>query len=504
MKTKRSKPAPAQPVNAVVCNSAKELAKFFFSLKAKDSLNWLQAFNPLRNMTIQQAQNHYDAARLGDTSRLHWLWQEIEAADPILGLCVERRTSSVVEMDYAIRPLADGKVRGYDETLASDQVQMLSWQFGEAERNNLFAAIEHLALAAFRNFSAVLPQMDDGDLHGFDLIDSWNILKRPGTDEYFWNPGAIAIGADFARLDLIPPEEIVAVAQRRAIDYPAMTIYMRAALGEKKWGMFVDRYGIPPIYLTMPDNMDPNRKVEFQTAAEQMRDGNGGALPSGTLVNIPNETRGVNPFVDFLKHQQELLVLMATGGTLTSLVGATGMGSGVSDAQSASYKAIIRRDAQIISAAFNKTVVARLMRHYYPGRPILASFAITGESAPTPAEVFELAGKARAAGYRIAQADLEESTGSTLEVDNSGTMLAQPIPNKAQNKPAPVESDDFLSVYKALQAQYKDVYEALQSGEALSPEQLDTLLKAKEEASPALKEAFEKIVATQFAEGVAE
>ena len=71
----------------------------------------------------------------------------------------------------------------------------VAWQFGEAERNNLFSAIEHLALAAFRNFSTVLPQMDDGDLHGFELIDSWNILKRPGTDEYFWNPGAIAIGA---------------------------------------------------------------------------------------------------------------------------------------------------------------------------------------------------------------------------------------------------------------------------------------------------------------------
>lgn len=502
MKTKQSKDKPAK-VDAVVCNSAKELARFFVALNRKDQMSWLQAMNPLQNMTIRQAQQYYDMSRWGDTARLHWLWQEIEAVDPILGLCLERRASAVVEMNYAIRPLAMGKVRGYDEVLAAEQVAMLSWQFGAAERNNLSEAIEALTLAAFRGFSVVSPQMHDGDLHGFDILDSWNILRKPGVGTYYWNPEAKSVGADLDQLERIPEHEIVAVAKKRAIDYPMMSIYMRSALAEKKWGMFIDRYGIPPIYLTMPENTDPARKEEFKVAAEQMRDGNGGALPPGTGVNIPNEVRGVNPFMDFANHQREITVLMATGGTLGSLTGATGMGSGVSDAQSDTFRAICRRDGAAISGAINRGVTNPLMARYFPGRPILASFDITGESEPTADEVFTLAGKARVAGYRIAKEDLEESTGYTLEVDSTGqTLLAQPTP--AMNKPAPVESDDFMAVYKALQAQYKDVYEALQAGEELTPEQIETLLKAKEEASPELKEAFEKIVATQFAEGVAE
>ena len=56
---------------------------------------WLERTNPLVGVSIRVAQNIWDAARGGDTQRLHWLFQEIEAANPILFTCIDRRQSAI-------------------------------------------------------------------------------------------------------------------------------------------------------------------------------------------------------------------------------------------------------------------------------------------------------------------------------------------------------------------------------------------------------------------------
>ena len=41
---------------------------------------WLERTNPVAGLSIRTAQSIFDAARSGDTQRLHWLFQEIESA----------------------------------------------------------------------------------------------------------------------------------------------------------------------------------------------------------------------------------------------------------------------------------------------------------------------------------------------------------------------------------------------------------------------------------------
>ena len=137
---------------------------------------------------------------------------------------------------------------------------------------------------------------------------------------------------DCAALGPVPPGELVTLVRTRHIDYPALAIYLRNGLGEREWGRFLERYGIPPVLITMPQDIDPAQVDAFCARAVEMADGGSGALPFGSVVTYAQEARGVNPFREFLDHQQQLVVLMATGGMLTSLTGATGIGQGATQA----------------------------------------------------------------------------------------------------------------------------------------------------------------------------
>lgn len=59
---------------------------------------WIERTNPLAGLSIREAQAVFDRARAGDTQRLHWIFQEIEAANPTLMTCVERRASALAAL----------------------------------------------------------------------------------------------------------------------------------------------------------------------------------------------------------------------------------------------------------------------------------------------------------------------------------------------------------------------------------------------------------------------
>ena len=331
-------------------------------------------------------------------------------------ICAERRAGALIDLDWTIRPKAAARAKGFDQTLADEQAAFLEQAYGQAEERNLFPAIEHLASAFFRGHAHVQPKWsaDGQGLLGFDLLDAWNVCRDVVTGRWHWNPEA-SESVDLATLPAIPPRELVTLVRTRHVDYPAMAIYLRAALGERAWGRFLERYGVPPVIITMPPDMDPARVSDYCAAAEKVADGGTGALPAGSLVTYATEARGTNPFSEFLLHQQKLIVLMATGGMLTSLDGATGIGQGATDAHEETWRTIVRRDAGIIATALNRTVTDTLLDRAFPGRPHLAAFDFETEPAPGPAEVFDLAAKAVQAGYRVTQAELQERTGYALE-----------------------------------------------------------------------------------------
>ena len=409
----------------------------------REATAWLESFNPLRGLSIRRAQMLFDAARRGNDARLQWLYENIEQSDPTLMICAERRASAIVDLDWIIRPKAATRVRGFDEGLAREQCALLEAAYGQAEESNLFPAIEHLSKAFFRGHAHVRPIYTPGgtSLSGFECLNSWNLCRDLVTGQWYWNPKA-SDTLDFSSLQAVPQGELCTLVRSRHIDYPAMAIYLRNGLGERAWGRFLERYGIPPVIITMPQDVDPAQVDTYCERAAKVADGGSGALPFGSTVSYATEARGTNPFKEFLEHQQQLVVLMATGGMLTSLTGATGIGQGATQAHEETWRTIVRRDAVTIATLLNRTVTDALLDRAFPGRPHLAQFDFETEPKPSAGEVFDLAAKAVQAGYQVDKAELEERTGYRLEPAAQPQPFsfnkARPVASRLREAPQPV------------------------------------------------------------------
>ena len=399
---------------------------------------WAETLNPLRGLTAQRAADIFDRARRGVYAQLAWLYQEIEAADPTLFICTERREACTGAADWRVVTCNPDRTQGWDDALAEDQQSYLSYAFGMAG-DEIGALAEHLERGFFRGFAHARPVYEGGGVVGFEPYDQWNFARDPATGEWWWNPDAsYAANANF---EPIPAGELITVERSRHIDYPALAVFIRAALGEKKYGIFIERYGIPPVTVIMPEFADKSEEAAYMKAAQDLAKAGSGALPFGSQVNYATEARGANPFTEFLRHQQELVVMMATGGILTTLA-APDSGALAGGAHENTWRSVVARDIRTSGRAINRTVTRRLLAERFPGRPMLAMFEFDPEPKPTATSVFTDAGKARLAGYLVAQDDLEKRSGYKLVADpqNALSGLIQPASPDAHvtNKADPV------------------------------------------------------------------
>jgi len=399
---------------------------------------WAETINPLRGLTSSKAQDIFDRARRGIYAELAYIYQEIEAADPTLFICTERREACTGAADWRAVTCNPDRTQGWDDALAEEQQSYLSYAYGRAG-DEISALAEHLERGFFRGFAHARPVYEGDGVVGFETLDQWNFARDPSTGEWWWNPDASYVpNAGFAP---IPPDELITVQRSRHIDYAALAIAIRVMLGEKKYGIWIERYGIPPVTVIMPEFADKSEESAYMEAAQKLARAGSGALPFGSQVNYATEARGANPFTDFLRHQQELTVMMATGGILTTLA-APDSGSLAGGAHENTWRAVVARDIRVTGRALNRSVTRKLLADKFPGRPMLAMFEFSTEPKPTATAVFEDAGKAKLAGYLVDQDDLEERTGYTLRPDASvlpavaAAQPSAPVAAAPETKPA--------------------------------------------------------------------
>lgn len=401
--------------------------------KSKMSLAW-ETMNPATDLSVSDAQAIFDQARQGCYGRLHYIYAEIEQADPTLFICADRRASALSELDWEIKRSDVRRHRNADEQLAKDQIAFLETAF--ADCSNFYEGIEHLASAFFRGFAHVQPHYSkDGEtLKSFDILDNWNFCFDRARQMWQWNPDAsVKIPGENSGMADVPADELVSLIRKRCIDYPALPIALRNRLGEKDWGRFLERYGVPPCTIIMPQFTDKAEEEKYLQAAQDMADAGNGALPFGSMVSYATEARGTDPFTGFLDHQQKLIVLMATGGLLTSLA-ESGSGTLAGGAHEDSWNTIVRRDSRHVANAINRQIAERLLAKKFPGDPMLAEFAFATEAPENAADIFETAGKAVTAGYRVSQKDLETRTGFKLEIAEPAQTAAAMFPPTVLNK----------------------------------------------------------------------
>lgn len=368
---------------------------------------WIERTNPLRGLSIREAQMIFDAARGGDTQRLHWIFQEVERANATLMTCVERRTSALAMLPWSATVRASA-----DETLADEQKDAIERLIGGID--NFDEAVEHLDLAFFRGFAYAQPLIEpDGTVRHVELIPSWTFLAKDGR--LYYNPACDGFSATAE--EVTAEAGLVGIRRARAVDYPAIAVHIREAVGERDWGRFLERIALPKPAVTMAPAATEDDKALYVEAAERVEDGLVSVWPNGSaLTDFMGGSRGQDPFSAFVRHQEELIVRMATGGTLGSIAEA-GSGTLAGGAQADVWREIVGRDAVIVGAAIMRSLVRPYLERAFPGRPIAAEFAFDAGKRLTEKECAEVAATLRAAGWRVDRAELEEATGFGLEED---------------------------------------------------------------------------------------
>ena len=437
---------------------------------------WLERTNPLRGLSISRATSMFDSARVWGSPRLQYAYNEIEATDPVLMTCVERRQSALAGLDY--RFVASSSE---DETLANEQRDALDRFVSGIE--NFSEVLEHMDLAFFRGFSHVQPIWDGTKVQHVNLLDSWNFLRND-EGQWLWNP---ACHETTGGLEPIGPDaRLVSLVRKRAIDYPAIIIYIRHALGDRDWGRFIERYAIPPVHFEMAAGATDKDKPLYQEAGDAAHNGQNTIRPNGSHIDFAAEARGADPFTPFIEHQDKYIVLLATGGTLTSLAQAD-TGSLAGGAQMEVWREIVARDGVKIAEALNRSLFRRYLELEFPGRPMAARFELSNEAKPTADEIADLAGKLKTAGYTVDQAELEEAVGLKLVKDETPAPQL-PFMNKevkrlsdsAVKEPEPLNRST-AELLKAFAADMSPAGKAVQ-------ELLNALDKGEAASSPLVKE----------------
>jgi phage gp29-like protein len=370
---------------------------------------WRDQYNPLRGLTVSRAVQLIESYPLGEFADLQWTFgapgMGIESADADLLALIERRTSPLLEMDWNV------KTTDEQSPTSDDQVKFVEDLINGID--NLTEAIEHLSMATFRGFAhCELEENADGDIVRLLTVDQWNIVRDGSRGMWKYNPDAR--GGNFYSLPdefLIDPRYFLIREIKRPLWRIALLKFIRENMCEKDWDGFIEIYGIPGGITILPPDVPPDKEDDYLETAEEISKGGHGALPNGADYKPNDQPRGINPFKERLDHLQAKLILAGTGGKLTMLNDATGIGSGASEQHQDTFDQIASAEAKKISELLQRQLIEPRLNARFPGQDHVAYFELAAnEETDTNAYVQDVATLATA-GYLVSPDEIREKTG---------------------------------------------------------------------------------------------
>lgn len=387
---------------------------------------WRDSNNPLRDLTMPRAVQLMELAQRGIMADLQWLYAAetgIEASDPDLMVIIERTVAGVSDCEDQIITVPEDSL-GFDRVLADDQTAFLRESFAQCD--NLPEAIEHLVMARFRGYAHLSPWIKpDWTLEHLEPLPQWNMVRNGTRNEWAFN--AKADNTDFGSLKdgLLSPNDYILLDNRRPVNRIALIKYVRATVAEKDWDGYVEIYGIPGVFIIMPQNVPDGKEEEYADKAEEAAEAGSGALPNGSTVSTLSEARGTQPFQARLEWLQKQLVLAGTGGLLTMLA-ESGSGTLAGGAHQSAWDQIVRRVTRIVCNPINRQYVRRALAARFPGRPALASFALRANQEKDVGDVIDNVSKLTAAGFALDLDQVQKETGYTITGFTAPASALQP------------------------------------------------------------------------------
>jgi phage gp29-like protein len=379
--------------------------------------SWRETYNPLRSLTLSRAVSLMEAAQSGEMADLQWTYRFIEGSDPTALALVERRTGALLQMEWDIE-LVPKERGGFDPGLA--QAQALALRSAYEKIDNLYEAIEHLALASFRAYAHVQIQRDRfGAPQHLEPLNQWNFVRDGMYGDWKWNPEAQLTSfrglPEDALIERLAPGSWLIRSIERPIDRIALVKYIRGSLCEKDWDAFIEIYGLPGAFVIGPPDVPDNKVAEYQAAGEDVAEGGSGYLPNGSDVKFADAPRGSQPFQARLEWLDRQLVLAGTGGLLTMLSMPQGIGAGSTGAHEEAFRTIARSEARKISELFQRRLDRSILdASGFFGKTAFAYFTICARESTDPGTILDHAAKARSAGLTVDPAEISDKTGYTL------------------------------------------------------------------------------------------
>jgi phage gp29-like protein len=367
--------------------------------------NWNLYTNPLRNLTRPQIDMMIDASKRGNDTRLQIAFEQMEKIMPIFSMVLNRRRAGVMNRKWEIRAVDDS-----EEALKQEaEIQKMFLESDMLNEDGLTAALRHLCLATFRGRAIVKPFIVDNKLI-FKKIQNWNALYF--NNKLYWNPEIDLMINPLDNLDKlteIPKDEVCYCIEDIPVDFPGIQIYLRQLVGETEWARFVESCGIPQVILTPPEGTADAQLQAWTDRAIKIFEGGSGTLPAGTTVQQLTGGRGDDTFETFVKHQQEVIVMMATGGTLGSIASGAGMGSGLAEMQDDVFQSLVNYDCKRIKNALNVAVAKCAEALGYANCKCTFEFIESDNISPT--EYLDMAIKCKQLGMEIDVEEFKRITG---------------------------------------------------------------------------------------------
>lgn len=362
---------------------------------------WELCMNPLRGLTKPQIDSMLQQARCGNDARLQIAFQELERNMPIFGICIEKRLAGIVNRRWRVRATSDLP----EAQKQAGEIQRMLERCDMRNIDGLTEALRHLGLAAFRGRSGIKPFFTESGELLLKKLDNWNLLEQDGR-LYWCVERSFSVG-----MQGLPEvtDEVCWVKSTNPVDIPGIQIYLRQLVGEEQWARFVEKSGIAQVILTAPDGTSDSQLGPWTERAMKIFEGGSGVLPSGSSVQELTAARGQDPFSSYVRHQMEMVCLIALGGSLNTIGGSTGLGSNLADVQDNAFQSLVNQDCKKIANAMSEIVVRRCAEQLGYSK-VACRFEFVETDEFEAKDYVELAEKLHSMGVKIDGKRLKELT----------------------------------------------------------------------------------------------
>jgi len=381
-----------------------------------------QFINPIIGLTPRMAVSLILNGQYGYKADQQWTYAAVERREPVLRAIKERRLSATKRLKWVIRTRDLAHDGGKKQKLTPQQQAEVELQTDALKQvyskiDNLTEAIGHLSLATFRGYAHCEKHVDgEGWIVKLEPVPQWYWAQCYPVRDWLFNVQALNMNAGAS----IDPDAWVIREVEDPLDEIGIFVFLRKNLSKKAWDLFTELFAVPSIFTQFQkETARPSDMAAALDVINKVISAGRGALPPGVELTSTAKLVGgeSHPFRPHLDYNDQELVIAGTGGKLTMLSEATGIGSGATGAHEQVWNEIAEAEGEEICAVLRQQIdKPELARRGFP-QPMV-EFALETLKPEDKLKNAETLGAISAAGYRTT----DEQASEMLEMEVTSVM----------------------------------------------------------------------------------